>query len=83
MITGLKKEGSNLFVVGTTHDNGAIQWVRVNGKDAATIQVQPGVVDWIIRLDYLDTKMISARAKDASNNVEMLPHKVSLASRKR
>ena len=63
-----------LLVRGTTHDNGVVKTVSVNGRSARILDQAHGVADWIIRLPKSES--VSATAVDDAGNRERIPHKI-------
>lgn len=79
VITHVRKEGSQLFVRGTTSDNGSLKRVAVNGKDAKTSPQG----EWEITLDNMKPGAfkLSALAEDAVGNIEKTAHELTVVIR--
>jgi hypothetical protein len=74
VITSITAQGDQWLVRGVTHDNGTVQQVTVNDRQAKIQAVHAGgVADWQITLPKTDTKL-RAWATDAAGNQEQLPH---------
>jgi hypothetical protein len=72
VITHTRKTGTQLFVRGTTTDNGTVKRVLVNGQEArATL---PNFAEWEITLQTASP--LQAHAEDEAGNVEKRPHVV-------
>jgi hypothetical protein len=71
-----KLAGGKLHVRGTTADNGTVQRVLVNGKEAKA--VAPNFAEWEITLAIQPggAVQLQAYAEDAAGNVEKRPHVV-------
>ena len=78
VVTRTEREGPYVMVSGTTHDNGSIRCVKVNGKDAIFEKTQNGVVNWKAKVGTTlgEPVKISVAAEDESSNKELLPHVV-------
>ena len=74
VITRIDETKDLLLVRGTTHDNGVVKTVSVNGRSARILDQAHGVADWIIRLPKSES--VSATAVDAAGNRERIPHKI-------
>ena len=74
VITRIDSTGDRLRVRGTTHDNGVVKTISVNGKSARILSQDHGVADWSIELPK--SKSITATATDATGNRELNPHKI-------
>jgi hypothetical protein len=74
IITRIDSTGDRLLVRGTTHDNGVVKTISVNGKSASILSQVHGVADWSIELPK--SKSITATATDATGNRELNPHKI-------
>ena len=79
VITSVRRRGGKAIVSGTTHDDGDIVSVQVNGQDAALIAVTDGVVDWRAEITVKPGAVISATGRDKAGNHEQTPHRVILA----
>jgi hypothetical protein len=77
IITRIDEIAGRLKIHGTTHDNGTIKIVTVNGRPARIHAQQHGVADWSIELPK-SPKLIAA-ATDTAGNVEINPHVLKLA----
>jgi hypothetical protein len=78
-ITHIRKEGSQLFVRGTTSDNGTIKRVTVNGKEAKV----GSYGEWEITLDSMKPGAVkfTALAEDVAGNTEKTAHEVTVVIR--
>ncbi len=76
IITHVRKAGDKLDVTGVSEDNGEITSVTVNGQAAIITSRGPGLVDWRISLSPPRDGHITAKARDAANNVEQIGHNV-------
>ena len=74
IITRIDETGGRLHVRGTTHDNGVVKTVSVNGKPARILSQAHGVADWSIQLPK--SKSVTATATDATGNREQIPHEI-------
>jgi hypothetical protein len=74
VITRIDSNGDRLLIQGTTHDNGVVKTISVNGKSARILSQVHGVADWSIELPK--SKSITATATDATGNRELNPHKI-------
>jgi hypothetical protein len=74
IITRIDETGDLLHVRGTTHDNGVVKTVSVNGKNARILNQIHGVADW--RIDLPKSKSVTATATDATGNREQIPHEI-------
>ena len=79
VITSVRRRDGKAIVSGTTHDDGDIVSVQVNGHDAALIAVTDGVVDWRAEIAVKPGAVISATGRDKAGNHEQTPHRVILA----
>jgi len=79
VITSLVRRGAKVIVSGTTHDDGDIVSVQVNGQDATLIAVTDGVVDWSTEISAKIGAVITAMARDKTGNQEETPHRVVLS----
>ena len=73
------RDGGQLFVRGTTIDNGRIKFVTVNGQEATSLR--DGFAEWQILLTPTSASGIVellAQATDAAGNIEPRPHRVVL-----
>ncbi|HUG17606.1 MAG TPA: hypothetical protein VMM56_01425, partial [Planctomycetaceae bacterium] len=75
IITEILRDGKQLRIRGTSHDNGEITEVRVNGQAATLKRVTAGVADWEIILAAPSGK-VAALGTDDSGNVELTPHEI-------
>ena len=80
IITRIDMNGRQLKIFGTTHDDGTIKTVTVNGQPARIHRQQHGVADWTIEL--ADAKQLIAAATDVAGNTEKTPHRLSLRPKK-
>ena len=80
-ITGFKKDGNKLIVLGTTSDNGTVTKVLVNDKEARA--VTPNFGEWEIVLEGMSAGQINltAFAQDQAGNVEQTKHNVTVVVR--
>jgi hypothetical protein len=77
VITHIEKlPGGKLQVHGTTADNGPVQRVLVNGKEAKARAAN--FMEWTITLDMPSTGRIEAHAEDSAGNVEKRRHVVTV-----
>ena len=76
IITRIDEIGGRLKIHGTTHDNGTIKTVTVNGQPAQIHSQQHGVADWTIELPK--TPKLSAAATDVAGNRELNAHVLKL-----
>ena len=76
IITRIDEIGGRLKIRGTTHDNGTIKTVTVNGQPAQIHSQQHGVADWTIEL--AKTPELSAAATDVAGNRELNVHVLKL-----
>jgi hypothetical protein len=74
VITRIDSTGDRLLVRGTTHDNGVVKTISVNGKSASILSQVHGVADWSVELPK--SKSITATSTDATGNRELNPHKI-------
>lgn len=80
VITHAQHRDGKLIVRGTCSDNGKVQRVLVNGREAAPLSTN--YATWEITLDAQPggAESIIAHAEDAAGNVENLPHRRSSAA---
>jgi hypothetical protein len=76
MITGVQVVGKKHVIFGTSHDNGEIKAVTVNGQAAEILTQQAGVADWTITLDPPADGLFRALATDHAGNTEQMPHRI-------
>ncbi len=76
IIRRIDEQGGRLKISGTTHDDGFIKTVTVNGKAARIHRQQHGVADWSIELP--NAAKLTAAATDAAGNTEKNPHQLNL-----
>ncbi len=76
IITRIDEIGDRLKIQGTTHDNGTIKTVTVNGQPAQIHGQQHGVADWTI--EVTKTPELSAAATDVAGNRELNAHVLKL-----
>ena len=67
IITRIDETNDRLRVRGTTHDNGVVKTVSVNGKPARILNQVHGVADWSI--DLPKSKSVTATATDATGRL--------------
>ena len=79
VITSVRRRGGKVIVSGTTHDDGDIVSVQVNGQDATLVVVTDGVVDWRTEITVKTGAVITAMARDKAGNQEQTPHRVILS----
>jgi hypothetical protein len=73
VITSIKRTGDGrLLVSGATSDNGTVKYVRINGREAKS--VEPNFARWEITLSPVHE--LIASAEDVAGNVEKTPHKL-------
>lgn len=80
LITRIDEIGGCLKIHGTTHDNGTIKIVTVNGQPARIHSQQHGVADWTIEM--ATPAQLTATATDTAGNAEKNPHKLNLIPKK-
>lgn len=80
IITRIDQTAGRLKIFGTTHDNGTIKTVTVNGQPARIHSQQHGVADWSIEL--ADAAQLTAGATDAAGNTEKNPHRLKFHTKK-
>ena len=80
VITSIQQRDPDLRVRGTSHDNGRIATVRVNGKTAKLHRVATGVTEWEITLNAITTNTVVAHSVDRAGNHELTPHTVKYAT---
>ena len=79
VITHVRREGSKVIVRGTAADNGVIKSVTVNGTAAKATAAN--FAQWEVVLDAGKGEVkVTARAEDATGNVEKRPHVVTVAA---
>lgn len=78
IITSIGKTSSGLLVRGVSHDDGEIQWIRVNDTNAKIVSNSHGVVDWEITIAMPSDGVVAAHASDAAGNVEQMVHRRSI-----
>ena len=71
VITHMRTRENNLIVRGTTSDNGVVQRVLVNGREAKALS--PNYAEWEIVIP-IGVSQLSAFAEDGAGNVEPRPH---------
>ncbi|HEY2251540.1 MAG TPA: hypothetical protein VGH74_10790, partial [Planctomycetaceae bacterium] len=86
VITHVARRDGAWYVRGTCSDNGAVQRVLVNGREA--VALSPNFAEWEITLDAAGTSegksaqestgSIAACAEDAAGNVEKQSHRMDL-----
>jgi hypothetical protein len=76
LITRIDEANGRLKIYGTTHDNGTIKTVTVNGHPARIHSQQHGVADWTIEL--AKPAQLTAAATDTAGNTEKNPHRLRL-----
>lgn len=76
IILSIRRQGDQMLVQGVSHDNGVIRSVTVNGQEAQLDILQPGLVDWTIRLSVPKDGRVVAAAVDQAGNRETLAHVV-------
>jgi hypothetical protein len=79
VITSVRRLGGKAVVSGTTHDDGEIVSVQVNGQNATLVPVTAGVVDWRTEITVKPGAVITAMAHDKAGNKEQTPHRVILS----
>ncbi len=79
VITSVRRRAGKVIVSGTTHDDGDIVSVQVNGQDATLVAVTAGVVDWRTEITVKTGAVITATARDKAGNQEQTPHRVILS----
>lgn len=80
-ITSVRIADGKAFVAGTSHDNGEIVNVTVNGTPARTTRSAAGVVDWEADIPIPVNRTITAHATDDAGNEEHTKHQVRLDDR--
>ena len=80
VVTSVRRKGDRLVVAGTTHDNGGIVAVRVNGVDAASMLRCAGVLDWRVSIPVPADGEVVAAARDKAGNKERNPHRLTVAA---
>ena len=78
IITRIDQAEDGLKIFGTTHDDGTIKTVTVNGQPARIHSQQHGVADWSIELPKAAS--LTAAATDAAGNAEKNPHVLKLGA---
>jgi hypothetical protein len=76
IITRIDESNGQLIIWGTTHDNGTIQSVTVNKRQARIHKQEYGVADWSIELPK--SSRITAGSTDEAGNRELHPHKIQI-----
>ena len=76
IITRIRSLKGKWMVQGTSHDNGDIAFISVNGQHAKIVSAHAGVVDWQITLDPPADGVLHAQATDKAGNVEKRGQKV-------
>jgi hypothetical protein len=61
-INSIRPQGSKLLVSGTSHDNGKITRVTVNGTQAEILRSSAGVVDWQMIIGLPADQTVTAHA---------------------
>src|SRR5205814_10656557 len=74
IITSIVRNGDGMRVRGVSEDNGEIESVIVNGKNARLHESAAGVVDWEIQIE--SARLIEAKAKDGAGNAEVMSHRL-------
>ncbi|AMV25711.1 G8 domain protein [Gemmata sp. SH-PL17] len=72
-------ENGNVRVRGTTSDNFTVKRVVVNGREARA--VRSNFAEWEIELPSAVDGKVSARAEDATGNIESQPHAVTVRTK--
>jgi hypothetical protein len=80
IITRIDEANGRLKIHGTTHDNGTIKTVTVNGQPVRIHSQQHGVADWTIEM--ATPAQLTATATDTAGNAEKNPHKLNLIPKK-
>jgi hypothetical protein len=80
IITRIDEANGRLKIHGTTHDNGTIKTVTVNGQPVRIHSQQHGVADWTIEL--AKPSQLTAAATDTAGNTEKNPHQLTLIPKK-
>ncbi len=78
LITIIQREGGKQVVSGSSHDNGKIATVSVNGLPATITTQDAGVAEWSITLDAPADGCYLATATDFAGNAELTPHQITL-----
>jgi hypothetical protein len=78
IITSVTGTDGGWTVRGTSHDNGEIVSVEVNGQPAELTATASGVVDWQATLATVAGSTITAYAKDQAGNIEQTAHRLPL-----
>jgi hypothetical protein len=78
VITHIRREGDRVVVRGTSSDNGPIQRVLVNGREAKALAAN--FAEWEVTLTEVPAGKVrlSAHAEDAAGNVEQMAHIVAV-----
>jgi hypothetical protein len=76
-------EDGRVLIRGTSHDDGEIASVKVNGTAAELHKVTDGVADWSATVKIAPGERISAEAQDAAGNREHTPSYFSLTGAER
>jgi len=87
VMTHVARHDGKLHVQGTCSDNGGVQRVILNGREA--LALSPNFAEWEITLDAGEAatgnptggslKTITAHAEDAAGNVEKQPHRMAIS----
>jgi len=76
IITSVRKDGNDVVVRGTSHDNGEITKIDVSGTSAKVVGSGSGVVEWEAKLRLPENKVLIAVGTDAAGNVEQTGHRL-------
>jgi hypothetical protein len=76
VITHLARKGDKWLVRGTTSDNGQVKRVLVNGREAQSLAAN--FSEWQVEVQPGEGGQIAAHAEDAAENIERLPHVVTV-----
>jgi hypothetical protein len=74
IITSVRTAADKVLVRGTSHDNGEIESITVNGRRATVLTNHAGVIDWEMTIDRAADGNVVARAKDQAGNHENMGH---------
>jgi hypothetical protein len=74
IISSVRAADGKVVVRGTSHDNGEIVAVTVNGQPAKVLGNHAGVVDWEIAINSPADGAVVARATDKAGNEEKTSH---------
>lgn len=77
VITSIAKQGNQLQLRGTTHDNREVDVVEVNGQQAQITSQEAGVADWTVSIALPKDGLITAQGTDTTGNREANPHRVA------